>query len=112
MSAIATRLRGRGRGDHYVLCPEDGSWFRPLYTDGMCPLCGDHLLSAEQPPQSPAQWEQWWLRVTRKAIAASYLACRGMPSPPDGERTSLVHVSCHRRKPEPQLPPDTPSRLA
>jgi len=79
---------------------------------GMCPLCGDHLLSAEQPPQSPAQWEQWWLRVTRKAIAASYLACRGMPSPPDGERTSLVHVSCHRRKPEPQLPPDTPSRLA
>lgn len=48
---------------------------------GMCPLCGDHLLSAEQPPQSPAQWEQWWLRVTRKAIAASYLACHGMPSP-------------------------------
>jgi RNA-directed DNA polymerase len=79
---------------------------------GMCPLCGDHLLSSEQPPQSPAQWEQWWLRVTRKAIAASYLAYHGMPSPPDGERTSLVHVSCHRRKPEPQLPPETPSRLA
>jgi RNA-directed DNA polymerase len=78
---------------------------------GMCPLCGDHLLSAEQ-PQSPAQWEQWWLRVTRKAIAASYFAYHGMPSPPDGERTSLVHVSCHRRKPEPQLPPETPSRLA
>ncbi len=79
---------------------------------GMCPLCGDHLLSAEQPPQSPAQWEQWWLRVTRKAIAASYLAYHGMPSPPDGERTSLVHVSCHRRKPEPQPQPETPSRLA
>ena len=79
---------------------------------GMCPLCGDHLLSAEQPPQSPAQWEQWWLRVTRKAIAASYLAYHGMPSPPDGERASLVHVSCHRRKPEPQPPPETPSRLA
>jgi RNA-directed DNA polymerase len=79
---------------------------------GMCPLCGDYLLSVEQPPQSPAQWEQWWLRVTRKAIAASYLAYHGTPSPPDGERTSLVHVSCHRRKPEPQLPPETPSRLA
>jgi RNA-directed DNA polymerase len=79
---------------------------------GRCPLCGDHLLSSEQPPQSPAQWEQWWLRVTRKAIAASYLAYRGMPSPPDGERTSLVHVSCHRRKPEAQLHPDMPSRLA
>ena len=77
---------------------------------GLCPLCGDHLLSAEQPPQSPAQWERWWLLTTRKAIAASYLACHGMPSPPDGERTRLVHVSCQRghdarqrRNPEPQL---------
>jgi RNA-directed DNA polymerase len=77
---------------------------------GLCPLCGDHLLSAEQPPQSPAQWEQWWLHVTRKAIAASYLAYHGMPSPPDGDRTRLVHVSCQRghdarqrRNPEPQL---------
>ena len=50
---------------------------------GMCPLCGDRLLSAEQPPQSPAQSEQWWLRVTRKAITAGYLAYHGMPSPPD-----------------------------
>ena len=63
---------------------------------GLCPLCGDHLLSAEQPPQSPAQWERWWLHVTRKAIAASYLAYHGMPSPPDGDRTRLVHVSCQR----------------
>ena len=77
---------------------------------GLCPLCGDRLLSAEQPPQSPAQWEQWWLHVTRKAIAASYLAYHGTPSPPDGERTRLVHVSCQRghdarqrRNPEPQL---------
>ena len=27
--------------------------------DGQCPLCGDHLLTADQPPQSPEQWEQW-----------------------------------------------------
>jgi len=39
VSAVAVRLRGRG--DDYVLCPEDGSWFRPLYTDGRCPLCGE-----------------------------------------------------------------------
>ncbi len=25
----------------------------------LCPLCGEHLLSAEQPPQSPTQWERW-----------------------------------------------------
>ena len=78
---------------------------------GMCPLCGDHLLSAEQPPQSPAQWEQWWLRVTRKAIAASYLAYHGMPSPPDGERTSLVHVSCHRRNRNHSYRPKRPRGL-
>ena len=24
---------------------------------GLCPRCGDYLLSADQPPQSPQQWE-------------------------------------------------------
>ena len=52
---------------------------------GLCPLCGDHLLSAEQPPQSPAQWERWWLHVTRRAIATSYLTHHGRPGPPDGD---------------------------
>ena len=32
-----------------------------------CPLCGDHLLSVDQPPQSPREWERWWLNVTRRA---------------------------------------------
>ena len=48
--------------------------------DGTCPLCGDPLLHADQPPQSPEQWEQWWLHVTRKAIAASYLPITGSPA--------------------------------
>ena len=26
--------------------------------DGLCPLCGDHLLAAD-PPQSPEQWQRW-----------------------------------------------------
>ena len=50
--------------------------------DGRCPLCGDNLLTADQPPQSPEQWERWWLQVTRKAIAASYLAHHGQAQPP------------------------------
>jgi RNA-directed DNA polymerase len=86
--------------------------------DGICPLCGDHLISADQPPQSPEQWEQWWLHVTRKAIAASYLTHHGRPGPRRDEQTRLVHASCQRglqarqrRKPE-QLQPATPSRLA
>ncbi len=38
--------------------------------------------AADQPPQSPGQWEQWRLHVTRKAIAASYLTHHGRPGPP------------------------------
>ena len=61
-----------------------------------CPLCGDRLLIAEQPPQSPEQWERWWLQVTRKAIVADYLVHHGKPGSPDGDQTRLVHASCHR----------------
>jgi RNA-directed DNA polymerase len=87
--------------------------------DGACPLCGDPLLNAGQPPQSPYQWEQWWLHVTRKAIAASYLTHHGGPGSAADDQTRLVHASCQRelqarqrRKPEHQLQPATPSRLA
>src|SRR6266567_3525976 len=88
--------------------------------DGLCPLCGDPLLNADQPPQSPEQWERWWLHVTRKAIAASYLTHHGRPGPRRDDQTRLVHASCQRglqarqrRKPEQQqLQPATPSRLA
>ena len=69
--------------------------------DGLCPLCGDHLLSADQPPQSPEQWERWWLHVTRRAIAASYLTHHGRPGPADGDQTRLVHASCQRGAPRP-----------
>jgi RNA-directed DNA polymerase len=84
---------------------------------GLCPLCGDHLLSAEQPPQSPAQWERWWLHVTRRAIAASYLVHHGRPGPPGGDQTRLVHASCQRwpqarQRRKPALQPATSSRLA
>ena len=64
--------------------------------DGLCPLCGDPLLSADQPPQSPEQWERWWLQVTRKAIAASYLTHHGRLGLADGDQTRLVHASCQR----------------
>jgi RNA-directed DNA polymerase len=86
--------------------------------DGACPLCGDYLLSADQPPQSPEQWERWWLHVTRKAIAASYLTHHGRPGPRREDHTRLVHASCQRelqarqrRKPQ-QLQSAPPSRLA
>jgi RNA-directed DNA polymerase len=81
--------------------------------DGHCPLCGDHLLTADQPPQSPEQWERWWLQVTRHAIAASYLVHHGRPGPAGGDQIRLVHASCQRglharTRRRPALQPATP----
>jgi len=85
--------------------------------DGRCPLCGEHLLSADQPPQSPPEWERWWLGVIRRAIAVDYLTHDGRPGTSDGNRTRLVHAACHRelrarnrRQPAPS--PATPVGLA
>lgn len=42
MSSVTTRLRAplRSHRDQFVFCPEDGFWFRPLYSEGKCPVCG------------------------------------------------------------------------
>jgi RNA-directed DNA polymerase len=57
----------------------------------------NHLLLAEQPPESPEQWERWWLQLARKAISADYLVHHGRPgSQPDDDQTRLVHASCQR----------------
>jgi len=69
--------------------------------DGRCPLCGDHLLPPDQPPQSPSQWERWWLQVIRQAITHDYLVHHARPGPPGGNQARLVHASCHRRNPAP-----------
>lgn len=83
--------------------------------DGHCPLCGDHLLTADQPPQSPQDWERWWQSVVKRAITANHLTHHGRADPPNGNRTRLVHTSCHRslrasarRNPN----PNSPLRLA
>jgi len=85
--------------------------------NGHCPLCGGHLLTADQPPQSPQEWERWWLQVTRKAIAASYLVHHGRPGPAGHSTTRLVHASCNRglqarQRGSPAQPACTPTRLA
>jgi RNA-directed DNA polymerase len=77
--------------------PLDGYNLRLLARqDGRCPLCGEHLLTADQPPQSPLEWEGWWLGIVRRAIAADYLTHHRRPNTPDGKRTRLAHASCHR----------------
>jgi len=63
---------------------------------GRCPICRDYLLSPDQPPQSPWEWERWWLSVARRAIAADYLVHQDGHGMPDGNRTRLIHTSCGR----------------
>jgi RNA-directed DNA polymerase len=99
--------------------PLDGGAVRLLTRQaGLCPLCGEHLLHAGQPPRSPAQWERWWHQVTRKTIAPSYLVHDRRPGSPDDARTSLIHASCYRElrarisRQDPAQPGCAPSRLA
>jgi RNA-directed DNA polymerase len=78
--------------------------------DGRCPLCGEHLLTPDQPPQSPHTWERWWLSVVKRAIAADYLTHHhGWGSPADRNPTRLVHAHCHRSR---TSQPAQPLRLA
>jgi RNA-directed DNA polymerase len=64
---------------------------------GDCPLCGEPLLEADDPPQSPQGWEWWYLRVTRQALRADHLAYHH--SSAADRRTCLVHADCKRRNP-------------
>jgi RNA-directed DNA polymerase len=67
--------------------------------DGRCTLCGENLLTPDQPPQSPEGWERWFLQVTRKAITADYLAVCSQPgTAAQKNRTHLVHATCQRRQ--------------
>ena len=73
--------------------PLDNLSLRLLKTQrGACPLCGQLLLYADHPPQSPREWEQW-VRTTGKALAKQSIAYqeRGM----SGNSTlCLVHTRC------------------
>lgn len=81
--------------------------------DGRCPLCGDHLLTPDQPPQSPREWERWWLSLTRKAIAVEHLTHQNRHGPSGSKRTHLIHTSCRsglsaRPRGKPAHQPTTP----
>jgi RNA-directed DNA polymerase len=65
--------------------------------DGRCSLCGENLLTPDQPPQSPQGWEHWFLGVVKKAITADYLVRRDTPGAARSKRTHLVHATCRRR---------------
>ena len=70
--------------------------------DGRCSLCGENLITPDQPPQTPEGWERWFLWVTKKAIVADYLVCHDTPTAARNKRTHLVHATCHRSRQPPR----------
>src|ERR1019366_2925242 len=96
---IARRYHGRfnqARNDNWVFGDRDTGAYLTKQ-GGDCPLCGEPLLEADDPPQSPQGWEWWYLRVTRQALRADHLAYHH--SSAADRRTCLVHADCKRRNP-------------
>ena len=63
--------------------------------NGRCPGCGQLLLDAGHPPQTPREWEQW-LAATRKAITKNAITTAAGSTPDEG-RLRLLHAHCNRR---------------
>ena len=84
--------------------PMDRLSLRLLKTQaGCCPCCGDLLLHAEHPPQSPAQWEQW-VRATAQALRKQSLQYRTRDGSGETSSLCLIHARCRGR------PPAAPAR--
>jgi RNA-directed DNA polymerase len=73
-----------------------------------CILCGQLLLHADHPPQTPSQWEQW-MASTRKAITKNAITLRDTGTPNDAQ-LRLVRAHCHRRHAGTWQQPSTPAR--
>jgi RNA-directed DNA polymerase len=78
-----------------------------------CPLCGDPLIDTSHQPDSPQEWEDWWLSVVRRARRAPSTPGTRQPAGPGTATLTLIHASCNqaahlrqRRSPAPQ--PATP----
>ena len=60
---------------------------------GRCPLCGELLLHADHPPQTPrSEWERGSASPARRCQPAHRQD--GRPGTPDDDRTRLVHTHC------------------
>ena len=57
-------------GGGYVLCPTDGFWFRPAYTEGKCPLCGEVAAGGGPPPPLVARIDRLSLGMTAVALVS------------------------------------------
>ena len=77
MSSVGTAVSGavgrllarpRRRRDDYAFCSEDAFWFRPAYTDGKCPLCGEVAPAGAPPLPLLLRSDRSWLGMTFLAL--------------------------------------------
>jgi len=69
MSAVARILpRPRSRTEGYAFCPDDRYWFRPAYTEGRCPLCGEAAPAGSSSLPRLARMDRSWLGVGALAL--------------------------------------------
>jgi hypothetical protein len=70
VSGVAGRLRPRQREgrEGYACCPNDGFWFRPAYTEGKCPLCGEVAPGGAPPLSRLRRIDRSWFGTAGLAI--------------------------------------------
>jgi hypothetical protein len=56
------------RRDGYAFCPEDGFWFRPSYTEGICPLCGEAVPGGAPALPLLGRMDRSWLGMAVLAL--------------------------------------------
>lgn len=68
MSSLAGRFlpRPRARTEGYAFCSVDGFWYRPAYTEGKCPICGEAAPGGA--PPVPLRMDSSWLGVGGLAL--------------------------------------------
>jgi hypothetical protein len=70
VSGAAGRLlpRPRERRDDYAFCTRDSFWFRPSYTEGKCPLCGEVAPGGAPPLPLLLRTDRSWLGLGLLAL--------------------------------------------
>ncbi len=54
----------------YAFCAADGYWFRPAYTDGRCPLCGEPAAGGAPPLPLHVRADRFVLGMAATAVVS------------------------------------------
>ena len=65
---LLARPRRRPDSDGYAFCSKDAFWFRPAYTEGKCPLCGEVAAAGAAPLPLLLRSDRSWLGMAGLAL--------------------------------------------